>query len=116
MSDALAGWVGPGAEHVGDLSLSGRLRVDGRVRGRVRVDGLLEVGAEGVIEGEVDATQLLCGGRIVGTVAVVERATLLASAVIDGGVVTPWLDLRLGAQVRGELVVWRPSGGKGRSS
>ena len=116
MSDALAGWVGPGAEHVGDLVLSGRLRVDGRVRGRVRVDGLLEVGPDGIIEGEVDATQLLCGGRVVGTVAVAERASLLATAVIDGGVVTPWLDLRLGAQVRGELVVWRPAAAKGRGA
>jgi cytoskeletal protein CcmA (bactofilin family) len=114
VSDALAGWVGPGAEHVGDLVLTGRLRVDGRVRGRIRVEGLLEVGPDGVIEGEVDATQLLCGGRVLGTIAVHERATLLASAVIDGGIVTPWLDVRLGAQVRGETVVWRPATAKGR--
>ena len=42
-----------------------------------------------------------------GLLRVRERCMLLESAVIFGQVVTPWLDVRIGARIRGEVLVER---------
>ncbi len=107
MNTELTGWLGPGAEYTGDLVFTGRVRIDGRLTGSVRTDDLLEIGRTGRVDGEVDVAQALIAGRVDGLLRVRERCTLLESAVIFGQVVTPWLDVRLGARIRGEVLVER---------
>jgi cytoskeletal protein CcmA (bactofilin family) len=107
---ALAGLLGPGAHYVGSLVFQGKVRVDGTLNGGLRTDDLLEVGPDGRIDGEVEVAQALIAGTIEGVLRAKERVTLLETAVIRGRVITPWLDMRLGARVKGEVVVER--GGK----
>ncbi len=113
MKTDLAGWLGPDAHYTGDLVFQGRVRIDGRLTGTVRTDDLLEIGRTGRVEGEVDVAQALIAGRVDGMLRVRERCTLLESAVIYGQVVTPWLDVRIGARLRAEVLVERekPAGG-----
>jgi cytoskeletal protein CcmA (bactofilin family) len=106
----LSGWLGPGARFVGDLTFSGPVRIDGLLRGVVRTDDLVEVGERGVIEGEVDAPQVLVSGRVDGTLRGRERITLLETAIVVGRLLTPWLDVRNGARVRGDVQAWREDG------
>ena len=42
-----------------------------------------------------------------GTLRATERITLLPTAVVRGKVETPWLDVRLGAQVEADIQVLR---------
>ncbi|MBX2797227.1 MAG: polymer-forming cytoskeletal protein [Myxococcales bacterium] len=103
----VTGWLGMGALWKGDLEYEGRVRIDGTVVGTIRTHDLLDVGAAGRIEGEVHVAQALVGGVIEGTLHATERVTLLPTAVVKGRVLTPWLDIRLGAQLRAEVEVIR---------
>jgi cytoskeletal protein CcmA (bactofilin family) len=103
----LAGLLGPGARYEGDLVFSGRVRIDGTFSGTIRSDDLLEIGKGGRVEGEVDVAQALVAGRMDGLLRARERVTLLGSAVVVGQLITPWLDVRPGAQVRAEVLVQR---------
>lgn len=111
MKTELAGWLGPGAEYTGDLVFQGRVRIDGHLHGSVRTDDLLEVGRTGVVEGEIDVAQALIAGRVDGMLRCRERCTLLEPAVVLGQVITPWLDVRIGARLRADVLVERDKGG-----
>lgn len=103
----VSGWLGLGATWRGDLDFHGRVRIDGTLIGSVRSNDLLDVGAAGRIEGDVRVAQALVGGVIEGTLHATERATLLETAVVRGVIVTPWLDVRAGAQIEAEVSVHR---------
>lgn len=103
----LAGLVGPGATYEGDLTFEGRVRVDGRFSGTLKSDDLVEVGPDGIVSGEIDVAQALIAGRVEGLLRARERCTLLPTATVKGQVVTPWLDVRPGAQLKADVLVER---------
>jgi cytoskeletal protein CcmA (bactofilin family) len=106
----VTGWLGLGAHWRGDLEYSGRVRIDGTLIGSVKSDDLLDIGAAGRIEGDIRVAQALVGGIIDGTLHATERVTLLETAVVRGVIVSPWLDVRAGAQIEAEVRVLRPEG------
>lgn len=106
-TETVAGVLGPGTTYDGDLSFEGRVRIDGTFRGAIRSKDLLEVGRSGVVEGEVEVAQALIGGRVEGLLRARERCTLLETAEVHGQIITPWLDVRNGAQLRAEVLVER---------
>lgn len=103
----LAGLIGPGASYEGDLNFQGRVRIDGAFAGSIRSDDLLEVGRTGRVDGEIDVAQALIAGRVDGLLRARERCTLLETAVVHGQIITPWLDVRVGAKLRAEVLVER---------
>jgi len=107
MSFELSGWIGTGASYTGDIEFKGRVRIDGRFRGRVVTDDLVEIGREGAVLGRIEAAQVLVAGVVEGDIVASERVTLLESAVVSGSVTTPWVDVRMGAKLRAEFVVER---------
>lgn len=103
----VTGWLGMGALWKGDLEYQGRVRIDGTLLGTVRTNDLLDVGAAGRIEGEIHVAQALIGGVVEGTLHATERLTILPTAVVRGVILTPWLDVRVGAQLEAEVRVIR---------
>ena len=99
------GIVGPGAEYQGDLVVDGPVVVHGVFEGRLETDDLLEVGVDAQVSGEIDVAQALVFGRVTGLLRVRERCTLMPGCILEGQLITPWLDVRLGASIRGELLV-----------
>lgn len=108
MIAALDGWLASGAEYQGELSFDGPVRVDGHVRGIVRSKDLVEVGETGHVDGAIHCAQALVAGRVDGLLRATERVTLLETAVVEGRVETPWLDVRLGCRWKGDVAVARP--------
>jgi len=106
---ALAAWLGPGARHEGALTLSGPTRLEGELRGALICDDFVEIGATAVVHGDVEAPQVLVEGTVLGAVRARERVTVAPTGRVEGRVVTPWLDVRLGARLRGEVAVDRPA-------
>jgi cytoskeletal protein CcmA (bactofilin family) len=104
----LAGILGEGATHSGDLVFEGPARIDGTVHGTVRSDDLVEIGRTGQVIGDVVARQALVAGSVVGRVEGSERVTVLESASLEADIITPWLDVRLGARLQGMVRVARP--------
>lgn len=101
------GWLGAGSVWNGDFTWKGRVRIDGHMFGNLRSDDLLDLGVNGRIEGDVWVAQALVGGVFVGQLVATERVTLLETAVIKGEIVTPWLDVRMGAKIEARIVVAR---------
>ena len=99
----LSAVMGPGAHYEGDLSFEGRVRVDGHFRGRIYSEDLLELGAEGVIEGEADVARAIIAGKVIGRIRVREHLLLEKQARVEGLLDVGVCEMRAGAVVVGEV-------------
>lgn len=108
----ISGILGPGVRHVGDMEFSGRVRIDGEFTGAITSPDFLEVGVTGSVSGDIQVAQALIAGHVDGMIRASERVTILETAVIRGQIMTPWLDIRPGAQLRAEVIAERTGNGK----
>lgn len=91
---------------VGDVSVEGRLRVDGTVRGAVRAGGTVEVAPGGRIEGgPVHASDVRIAGSVLGDVHAQGRAEIWKGGSVEGDVHAASLDVEEGARFRGRSVM-----------
>jgi cytoskeletal protein CcmA (bactofilin family) len=88
---------------IGDLETEGVVRVEGRVRGTVRVGSQVLVAAGAVIEGDLHTQEAVVAGQISGTIVARERVELQATAVVAGDIHTPRIAIVEGARVTGEV-------------
>jgi cytoskeletal protein CcmA (bactofilin family) len=92
----------------GDIEFAGGLHVDGRIAGSVRAtsaaDASLSVSEHGVIEGSVEAPQVVVNGRVNGDIIGRERVVLGAKARVRGNVHYGVIEMALGAEISGKLV------------
>lgn len=109
----IVGFIGSDTICSGELSFKGTFRIDGRLEGKVRSQGTLIVGEEGVIQGEVQIGTLILNGKIFGNVTAVTRAALLGQAVLQGDLSTPQVLMEEGVQFNGRCQM-ATAGGQGR--
>ena len=69
---------------IGDLETEGVVRVEGRVRGTVRVGAQVLVAAGAVIEGDLHTQEAVVAGQVSGAIVARERVELQATAVVAG--------------------------------
>lgn len=94
----------------GDLEAAGRVRVHGTILGNVRVEGVLEVAAEGSIKGErVEAEQVRILGSVEALVAATGKVEIWRGGSLDGDVRAASLDIEEGASFTGRSEM-RPAG------
>ena len=97
-----------------DTSVTGRLsfdeptRIDGKLRGEVRVGDLLVIGPKGLVEGVVRATQLIVQGQVHGEIRGAVHVEIAAGAVVTGLIETHGLLVHDGATVRADVKVEPP--------
>ncbi|MCA1799051.1 MAG: polymer-forming cytoskeletal protein [Xanthomonadaceae bacterium] len=107
--------VGQNTEIVGDLSFSGGLHVDGKVRGNVVATtdphAIVSISEHGEVEGEVRVPNVLVDGVILGDVFASERLELAPNARVAGNVFYNLIEMAAGAEVNGKLV-HQPGGPK----
>ncbi|MEX2400768.1 MAG: polymer-forming cytoskeletal protein [Rhodothermales bacterium] len=89
--------IGEGTTFDGTITAESDIRISGRVMGKIDISGKVIVAQEGVIEGEVRASNLDVAGRIEGTIEVSERVVLKSSAEIEGDIRTARLVIEEGA-------------------
>jgi cytoskeletal protein CcmA (bactofilin family) len=92
----------------GDIEFAGGLHIDGHVAGSVRatagVAASLSMSEHGVIEGSVEAPQVILNGRVNGDIVGVERVILGAKARVQGNVHYGVIEMEMGAEINGKLV------------
>ena len=88
---------------IGDLETEGVVRVEGRVRGTVRVGSQVLVSQGAVIEGDLHTQEAVIAGQVSGAIHARERVELLATAMVAGDILTPRISIIEGAQVTGEV-------------
>jgi cytoskeletal protein CcmA (bactofilin family) len=100
--------IGRSASVQGDVEFAGGLHIDGRITGSVRATGgtpaSLSVSEHGVVEGSVEAPNVVVNGRVNGDIHGSERVVLGARARVHGNVHYGVIEMALGAEISGKLV------------
>jgi cytoskeletal protein CcmA (bactofilin family) len=100
--------VGAGTTITGDVMFSGGLRVDGEIRGNIRMVGeqgsTLVVSEHARIEGEIVVSHVVINGTVLGPVVSSGFVELQAKARVTGDVEYNSIEIHLGALVEGKLV------------
>jgi cytoskeletal protein CcmA (bactofilin family) len=88
---------------IGDLETEGVVRIEGRVKGTVRVGSQVLVAAGAVIEGDLHTQEAVIAGQVSGSIHARDRVELQASALVAGDILTPRIAIVEGARVSGEV-------------
>lgn len=91
----------------GNISFSGGLRVDGKIRGDVSeaaAPAMLVLSEHGRIEGAVTVARIILNGEVQGPVRSNEFLELLAKSRVQGDVYYKSLEIHTGAIIDGKLV------------
>jgi cytoskeletal protein CcmA (bactofilin family) len=108
--------IAPGMKVVGDVETSGILKIEGTVQGSIRGARQVMLGRSGVIQGDVQAEEVILGGRVVGTVTATERVEIQANSVIEGDVHTRSIVVFEGGLLNGNVRMDMAGGAKGATS
>ena len=102
MEGGLNTFVGKGSVISGEMEVEGGVRVDGKVKGRIKATETVIVGAEGVVEADIDTKLAVIGGNVSGTITALEKTELQSKAVIVGEITTRNLVVEQGAIFHGK--------------
>ena len=111
--------IGRSASVQGDIEFSGGLHIDGRVAGNVRVAGgnaSVSVSEHGLIEGSIEAPQVVLNGTVNGDIHAAERVVLGAKARVRGNVSYGVIEMALGAEITGRLIPATPTDAADKAS
>ena len=100
--------IGHSIEVDGDLSFSGGLHLDGKIKGNVTAENgsqsVLVVSEQGCITGDVSVPYAVINGTIKGNVYASEKLELSHKACITGNVHYSNLEMASGASVNGNML------------
>jgi cytoskeletal protein CcmA (bactofilin family) len=94
---------------IGDLETEGVVRIEGRVKGTVRVGSQVLVASGAVIEGDLHTQEAVIAGQVAGGIRATDRVELQGSAVVTGDIHTPRIAIVEGAKVTGEVKMDMPA-------
>ena len=104
--------IGPKTVLEGDISFSGGLHIDGKVKGNINAESgskaVLTVSERGCIEGDVRVPNLVLNGAVQGNVFASERVELASHAKVAGNLYYSLIEMVMGAEVNGNLVHEEP--------
>jgi cytoskeletal protein CcmA (bactofilin family) len=103
----LHSYVGSNTSIKGNFECKEDFLVEGTVEGNLRSEGLIVLGKEAVVKGEVSAKEVAISGIIVGTVTCLERLEIFESAKIMGTIQAPVLKVASGAQINARIIMSR---------
>ena len=103
--------IGKSISIKGDLTGNEDLAIEGRVEGKVELpNNQLTVGANGVVQAEVNAKSVVVIGHVSGNVNGTERVEIQATGIVDGDVSAPRLVVAEGAVLNGAIHMNQKSG------
>lgn len=101
--------VGARSRFEGVLAFRGRARIEGEVRGGVVCQGTLRIGPEGLVEGSIEADELILEGRLRGDAVARNRIELAPTARVTGSIRAPRVLLADGCVLNGRCETPRSS-------
>jgi len=106
--------IAAGLTFEGKIEGSGHVRISGRFKGDVQVDGTLTVEAGAHLAGAVRAGSVVVAGEIEGNIEGAQRVELHQSGVVNGDISAGSLTVADGARMRGRAEFgWNETGAKG---
>jgi cytoskeletal protein CcmA (bactofilin family) len=100
-ADEIISHLGEGTELSGELFFEKGLRVDGVIKGKIRSDALLEIGAAGKVDAEIFVRRTLIKGEFRGAIHASERVEIHKDGKVFGDIFSPCLIIEAGALFEG---------------
>lgn len=97
----LQGFLAEGTCLTGQLSLSGGLRIDGKLHGSVRAADLLVIGESASIHADIKAVEVQIHGAVYGNVECSRKLEILSTGRLRGDVRTPQFVIEAGGIFEG---------------
>lgn len=99
----------------GKIVGTGHLRIAGKFKGDVQVDGNVSLEAGSRLEGNVKASVVSVGGELIGNIENAKRVELLETAVLNGDVKASSLTVAAGSRMRGQVEFGYETEGRAKS-
>ena len=98
--------IGEGYVFTGDLQGSSVIRIEGKIIGKVNVDGGVVLGEKGSIEGDITTKSAIIYGTVNGNVKTT-HLEIKKTGHVSGNITTDTLEIELGAEYNGTLNMHR---------
>ncbi len=103
--------IATGLTFEGKIEGSGHVRISGRFKGDVHVDGTLTIEQGAHLAGSVQAGAIVIGGELEGNIESAKSVDVQQTGVINGDVTTGSLSVAAGARMRGRAEFgWNETG------
>lgn len=96
-------YLGSDTIYEGKLSFKGTVRIEGKFKGEITSDGILNIGKDAAVEGTLQVGELLCSGHFTGEVEAKRRIILYSTGIVEGILQTPSLLTEEGAIIQGQI-------------
>lgn len=94
--------IAAGTTLKGDISSSGDIRIDGTLHGNINSTAKVVIGANGVVEGDINGQQADIMGKINGTIKVKELLQLKGGCTVTGNIHAAKLQIETNANFNGQ--------------
>jgi cytoskeletal protein CcmA (bactofilin family) len=97
-----ASLIGAGTTLKGDITSNGDIRIDGTLDGNIHCTAKVVIGANGVVNGDVNGQQADIMGKVTGSVKVKDLLQLKGGSVVTGNLHAAKLQIEPSASFNGE--------------
>ena len=88
---------------VGDIVSHSNFRIDGHVKGNLKIKGKLVIGLKGVVEGQVTCIGATIEGSFKGEIIATESLSIKEKGIMEGKAITKLFSVAPGACIRGVI-------------
>ncbi len=97
--------IGKGSVIDGKIKIKNSIRIDGKVKGEISSSGTVTIGSEGEVEGTINASNAIIGGKVRGKMNVQSNIILEKNSVLVGDLKTQKLNIAEGAIFDGNCIM-----------
>jgi len=94
--------IGAGTSMKGDITSNGDLRIDGTLTGNIHCTAKVVIGANGVVQGDINGQQADIMGKVTGTIKVKDLLQLKGGSILNGNIQAAKLQIEPTANFNGE--------------
>lgn len=94
--------IGAGTSMKGDITSNGDLRIDGTLTGNIHCSAKVVIGANGVVQGDINGQQADIMGKVTGTIKVKDLLQLKGGSVLNGNIQAAKLQIEPAANFNGQ--------------
>ena len=94
-----------GTTFAGNIDTLGGVRIDGTVKGNVKAGGDITIGADGAIDGSVNAINVNIAGRIGGNLTASGAVQMLSGSKLTGDLIASSFAIENGAYYKGKCTI-----------
>jgi cytoskeletal protein CcmA (bactofilin family) len=94
--------IGAGTSMKGDITSNGDLRIDGTLTGNIHCSAKVVIGANGVVEGDINGQQADIMGKVTGMIKVKDLLQLKGGSIVNGNLQAAKLQIEPTASFNGE--------------